>query len=199
MTTPAAQVPALVREHGLDARPRPKELADLSVLIGGQGGDGTLTVSDLLGRYFRKRGLHVYTSRNVLSRIRGGHADSAIRACRDPVAAIKDKVDLLVAFDKESQEIGKAELEPDGMILYDSSVFQSDLPNAIGFPFATLAGGKLGQPIFKNTTAYGVISQMMGFSDAVTRSVIEDRFKRRGGELLEKNLKATRQPPSGSS
>jgi 2-oxoglutarate/2-oxoacid ferredoxin oxidoreductase subunit alpha len=190
MTTPAAQVPTVAREHGLEARPPPKELADLSVLIGGQGGDGTLTVSDLLGRYFRKRGLHVYTSRNVLSRIRGGHADSAIRASRDPVAAIKEKVDLLVAFDKESQEMGKVELEPDGMILYDSSVFQSDLPNAIGFPFATLAGGQLGQPIYKNTTAYGVISQMMGFDAAVTRSVIEDRFKRRGGELLEKNLKA---------
>jgi 2-oxoglutarate/2-oxoacid ferredoxin oxidoreductase subunit alpha len=190
MTTPATQVPTLLREDEASARPRPKELSDLSVLIGGQGGDGTLTVSDLLGRYFRKRGLHVYTSRNVLSRIRGGHADSAIRACREPIASIKFKVDLLVAFDKESQEIGRAELEEDGLILYDSSVFQSELPNAIGFPFATLAGGQLGQPIFKNTTAYGVISQMMGFDPVVTRSVIEERFKRRGGELLEKNLKA---------
>ncbi len=190
MTTPAAHTTALPRDEGPAARRRIKELSDLAVLIGGQGGDGTLTVADLLGRYFRKRGLHVYTSRNVLSRIRGGHADSSIRACREPIAAIKSRNDLLVAFDAESLEIGKPELEPDGLILYDSSVFHSDLPNAIGFPFATLAGGKLGAPIYKNTTAYGVISQMMGFDPVLTRSVIEERFQRRGGELLEKNLKA---------
>lgn len=190
MSTPAPQSVTLAGVTSTLTDRAPKALTDLSVLIGGQGGDGTLTVSDLLGRYFRKRGLHVYTSRNVLSRIRGGHADSSIRACRDPVAAIKEKVDLLVAFDQESLEIGKAELESDGLVLYDSSVFKTDFPNSIGFPFATLAGGQLGQPIYKNTTAYGVISQMMGFDPAQTRSVIEDRFKRRGGELLEKNLKA---------
>jgi 2-oxoglutarate/2-oxoacid ferredoxin oxidoreductase subunit alpha len=172
------------------ARPPAKELTDLSVMIGGQGGDGTLTVSDLLGRYFRKRGLFVYTSRNVLSRIRGGHADASIRASRDPIAASKAQVDLILAFDNEAVEIGKAELAADGLILYDSSVFRSDLPNAFGFPFATLVGGQVGQPIYKNTAAYGAISVMMGFDPAETRAVIEDRFKRRGGEALEKNLKA---------
>jgi 2-oxoglutarate ferredoxin oxidoreductase subunit alpha len=190
MSTPAAQAPVLPRDAGSASPRNVRELSDLSVLIGGQGGDGTLTVSDLLGRYFRKRGLHVYTSRNVLSRIRGGHADSSIRASREPIASIKSRVDLLVAFDAESLEIGRSELEPDGLILYDSSVFHSELTNAVGFPFATLAGSQLGQPIFKNTTAYGVISQMMGFDPIQTKAVIEDRFKRRGGELLEKNLKA---------
>jgi 2-oxoglutarate ferredoxin oxidoreductase subunit alpha len=190
MTTPAAQSPALAREEAAEYRRPVKELSDLAVMIGGQGGDGTLTVSDLLGRYFRKRGLYVYTSRNVLSRIRGGHADASVRASREPIAAMKPKVDLLVAFDAEAVDIGRAELEEDGAILYDSSVFQSDLPNAIGFPFATLAGGKLGQPIYKNTTAYGVISRLMGFDPALTRGVIEERFQRRGGPALEKNLQA---------
>jgi 2-oxoglutarate/2-oxoacid ferredoxin oxidoreductase subunit alpha len=190
MTTPAARAVPLAGETPPSERPPAKELADLSVMIGGQGGDGTLTVSDLLGRYFRKRGLYVYTSRNVLSRIRGGHADASIRASREPIAAAKSQVDLILAFDNEAVEIGKSELGPDGLILYDSSVFHSDLPNAFGFPFATLVGGQVGQPIYKNTAAYGAISVMMGFDAAETRAVIEDRFKRRGGEALEKNLKA---------
>ncbi len=190
MTTPAARTMPTAGESPKAATRPPKELTDLSVMIGGQGGDGTLTVSDLLGRYFRKRGLYVYTSRNVLSRIRGGHADASIRASRDPIAASKALVDLILAFDNEAVEIGKAELTQDGLILYDSSVFRSELPNAIGFPFATLVGGQVGQPIYKNTAAYGAISVMMGFDPAETRAVIEDRFKRRGGEALEKNLKA---------
>lgn len=159
-------------------------------MIGGQGGDGTLTVSDLLGRYFRLRGLYVYTSRHVLSRIRGGHADASVRAAREPIAAMKPQVDLIVAFDKEAIDVGKPELASDGYVLYDSSSFQVDLPNAVGFPFATLTGGQLGQPIYKNTAAYGAISVMMGFDLATTRAVIEGRFKRRSAELMEKNLAA---------
>ncbi|HYA57820.1 MAG TPA: 2-oxoacid:acceptor oxidoreductase subunit alpha [Thermoplasmata archaeon] len=169
---------------------RSKELTDLSVMIGGQGGDGTLTVSDMLGRYFRKRGLYVYTSRNVLSRIRGGHADASVRASRDPTAAVKSRVDVLVAFDREALELGRAELEPHGYILYDSTSFQVDLPNSAGFPFATLVGGPLGQPIFKNTAAFGALSVLLGFDSEMTRGVIEERFKRRGGPALEKNMKA---------
>jgi 2-oxoglutarate/2-oxoacid ferredoxin oxidoreductase subunit alpha len=190
MTTPATQVPPSVRESGPTIAPVVKELTDVAVLIGGQGGDGTLTVSDLLARYFRKRGLYVYTSRNVLSRIRGGHADSSVRASRDAISAIKPTMDILVAFDKEALEFGRPELEADGLMLYDSSVFQTDLPNTFGFPFATLAGSQLGQPIYKNVAAYGVLSVMLGFDPVLTRSVIEERFKRRGGEALEKNLKA---------
>jgi 2-oxoglutarate ferredoxin oxidoreductase subunit alpha len=190
MTTPAAKTtPVPEMAPAGDARAAPP-LADVSVMIGGQGGDGTLTVSDLLGRYFRKRGLYVYLSRNVLSRIRGGHADASVRGSRAAVAAVKTEVDVLVAFDKEAIEIGKAELAPHGIILYDSTTFQVDLPNATGFPFATLVGGPLGAPIFKNTAAYGALSVIFGFDPTETKAVIEERFKRRGGEALEKNLKA---------
>lgn len=190
MTTPAARSVPITTDSG-PGEPRPvRELSDLAVLIGGQGGDGTLTVSDLLGRYFRLKHLYVYMSRNVLSRIRGGHADACVRASREPTAAIKPHVDVLVAFDAEAVEIGRGELGPDATIVYDSSVFQSDLPNALGFPFATLVGGQLGQPIYKNTAAYGALSVLMGFDPETTKAVIEGRFKRRSPEAFEKNLKA---------
>ncbi len=190
MTSPSAQATALVGEAGPALARTAKELNDLSILIGGQGGDGTLTVSDLLGRYFRKTGLYVYTSRNVLSRIRGGHADASIRASREPTAAAKPEVDLLLAFDREAVDYGRPDLAQDGMILFDSSVFQLEESDAIGFPFATLVGSQVGQPIYKNTAAYGAISILMGFDPEKTRAVIEDRFRRRSAEALEKNLKA---------
>ena len=189
-STPAPQAPAVPATSESSRARAALELADVSVMIGGQGGDGTLTVSDLLGRYFRKRGLYVYTSRNVLSRIRGGHADASVRAARDPIASVKSQVDVLVAFDAQAIEMGRAELAPHGFVLYDSTTFRSDVPNSAGFPFATLVGGALGQPIFKNTAAYGALSVIFDFDPTVTRSVIEERFRRRGGEALEKNLKA---------
>jgi 2-oxoglutarate ferredoxin oxidoreductase subunit alpha len=190
MSPAAAQIAPLPEQSGPGASRPPLELNDVSVMIGGQGGDGTLTVSDLLGRYFRKRGLYVYTSRNVLSRIRGGHADASVRASRDPMAAVKAQVDVLVAFDNEAVEMGKVELSSHGFILYDSTTFHIAEPHSAGFPFATMVGGSLGQPIFKNTAAYGALSVLFGFDPAQTRAVIEERFKRRGGDALDKNLKA---------
>ncbi len=190
MTTPATQAPSQAVEASPAQRRATTELSDVSVIVGGQGGDGTLTVVDLLGRYFRKRGLYVYTSRNTLSRIRGGHADASVRACRDPRAAIKAKADLLLAFDQEAIDVVRTDLDPDALVLYDSTAFKADYPNSLGFPFATLVGGQLGQPIYKNTAAYGAISVLMGFDDAVVRQVIEERFKRRGADALDKNLKA---------
>ena len=190
MSTAASQTVPLAEQAGPGASRPPLELSDVSIMIGGQGGDGTLTVSDLLGRYFRKRGLYVYTSRNVLSRIRGGHADASVRASRDPLSAVKSQVDTLVAFDNEAVEMGKVELAPHGFILYDSTTFHIADPHSAGFPFATLVGGPLGQPIFKNTAAYGALSILFGFDPVQTRAVIEERFKRRGGDALEKNLKA---------
>jgi 2-oxoglutarate/2-oxoacid ferredoxin oxidoreductase subunit alpha len=190
MTTPAVQAPSQALETSPAQHRATKELSDVSVIVGGQGGDGTLTVVDLLARYFRKRGLYVYTSRNTLSRIRGGHADASVRACRDPRAAIKAKADLLLAFDQEAIDVVRADLDPDALVLYDSTAFKAEYPTSLGFPFATMVGGQLGQPIYKNTAAYGAISILMGFDDAVVRQVIEERFKRRGAEALDKNLKA---------
>ena len=190
MTVSAARTTPIAGESPAEPAPPPPELADVSVMIGGQGGDGTLTVSDLLGRYFRKRGLYVYTSRNVLSRIRGGHADASVRASRESIAAVKAQVDVLVAFDREAVEIGRAELAPHGFVVYDSTTFHSDLANAAGFPFATLVGGPLGQPIFKNTAAFGALSVLFGFDLDLTREIIQERFRRRSAEALEKNLKA---------
>ncbi len=36
---------------------------DICIMVGGQGGDGSLTVTGLLAGLFRRRGLDVYSSR----------------------------------------------------------------------------------------------------------------------------------------
>ena len=51
----------------------PLTLDDVNLTVAGQGGDGSLTVITLLAELLREAGLNVYTQRDVLSRIRGGH------------------------------------------------------------------------------------------------------------------------------
>jgi 2-oxoglutarate ferredoxin oxidoreductase subunit alpha len=169
---------------------------DVTIMIGGQGGDGTLTVVNLLGRAFRNIGLFIYDSRNVLSRIRGGHADGVIRASTKPIYCIADNVDVLVAFDEEAVEAGEQELSNHAIIVFDSSKGPLD-PNYIsrGYtvynaPLGNLASQHLRKNIFKNTIAFAILGRLMGLEDSLLEQVLRARYERKGKEALEANLKA---------
>ncbi len=193
-TTPATstapvQSPVPTERVGPPSRPT-APLRDISIMIGGQGGDGTLTVSDLLGRYFHARGLYIYTARAVLSRIRGGHADASTRAHVEPVWAQKPVQDVLVAFDDDAVKVGLKELDPHGFVLADQGSVKTEGANIYHLPLSITAASKVGNGLYKNTVAYGALSALLGFDVAAARGVIEKRFGRRGGDALNFNLKA---------
>ena len=48
-------------------------------MVAGQGGDGSLTVISILTELLARRGYHLFTSRNVASRIKGGLAAATMR------------------------------------------------------------------------------------------------------------------------
>ena len=162
-------------------------------MVGGQGGDGTLTVVNLLSRAFRTIWLNVYDSRNVLSRIRGGHADGLVRASVREVRNIGDTIDILVAFDEEALRIGLKNLSPDGLIIYDTS--RAELPGTAKFDVITSAFGRIAadnlrRELFKNTVTYGLLGRILGFDVDLLRHVVRDRYLRKGEEALQKNSQA---------
>ena len=169
---------------------------DISIMIGGQGGDGTLTVVSLLGNTFRNLGLNIYDARNVLSRIRGGHADGIIRACEREIYSIGDKIDILVAFDEEAVRAGLSELSSDAVIVFDSSKGAlSDSLVKPGFrvysaPLGNMAASELRRNIFKNTAAFAIVGRLLGLEDQLLLDVLKIRYERRGKEAYESNLKA---------
>ncbi len=165
-------------------------------MIGGQGGDGTLTVVNLLGRVFRDIGLNIYDARNVLSRIRGGHADGVIRASVKDIHSIGDEIDVLVAFDEEAVQAGLQDLSETAVIVFDSSKGQlSEGVKRPGFriysgPFGNMAASELRRNIFKNTITFGILGRLLGLDDALLKKVLIARYERRGKEALDSNLKA---------
>ena len=169
---------------------------DLTIMIGGQGGDGTITVVSLLGFVFRSLGLNIYDARNVLSRIRGGHADGIIRACSREIYSVGDQIDLLVAFDEDAVRAGVGELSSTGVILYDES--KGKLSESLvrpgttvySAPLGNMAAAELRRNIFKNTAAFALVGRILGLEDQVLLDVVKSRYERRGKEAYESNLKA---------
>ena len=102
------------------------QLEDLNVIVSGQGGDGSLTVVNILADILRTYGLKVYTERDVLSRIKGGITSANLRAFNGDRLCIGSQIDLLVAFDQLAVSKYAFRLNEKSIVIYDSSVGKLD-------------------------------------------------------------------------
>lgn len=173
-------------------------LSDINAMVAGQGGDGSLTVVMLLGNVLAQRGFHLYSTRNVASRIRGGPAAALMRGTIESRTGMGDNVDVFVAFDAEAIETSGGRVASDGVVVYDSSAgplpvgYLPEGATVIEIPFGRLAVRDLRRELFKNSLAFGVVSRILTFSDTEASAVLEARFAERP-ELIDKNLQALRE------
>ena len=107
-------------------------LKDLNVIVAGQGGDGSLTVVNILADVLRTSGLRVYTERDVLSRIKGGITAATLRAYDGERLCISTDIDLMVAFDQGAIPKYAFRLNAKSIVIYDSS--NGELSNESGLP-----------------------------------------------------------------
>ncbi len=170
-------------------------LEDVNVIVAGQGGDGSLTVITMLAELLRMNGLNVYTERDVLSRIRGGHAAATMRAFAGNRYCIGSNINLLVALDEEAVEKNARQLDPKSIVVYDDSggPVPSVLPKGTkvySAPFNRIAMRTMRRELYKNSIAFGVVGRLLGLEDETLRETFIKRFQRMGQVVLEYNLEA---------
>ena len=71
---------------------------DLTIAVVGSGGDGVMTLGDLLAQVAAKEGLHVIKTESYGPQIRGGEASCTVRVAAEEIFAPGDAVDVLVVF-----------------------------------------------------------------------------------------------------
>ena len=174
-----------------------QKLSDLNVIVAGQGGDGSLTVVNVLADILRGAGLRVYTERDVLSRIKGGITAATLRAYDGERLCISSDIDLFVAFDQAA--IGKYafRLNERSTVIYDSSNGEISSDNLlpenvrlIGVPLSRYAVKHFRRDIYKNSISFAVIGRLIGLKDDDMKRSFEKRFGRRGAQALKYNLDA---------
>ena len=175
---------------------RPRD--DLTVLVSGQAGDGSLTLVSLFGDILARRGFHLYQSREVSSRIKGGTAAACLRASTAARGCLGDRFDLVVAFDDQAVEQAAPRLDEHGFVIFDASdgpVSPGLLPEhatVIEVPFGRLAVRELRRDLYKNGLAFGVASRLVGAADADAESTLRRNLRRLPGPLVEANVRALR-------
>ncbi|MDH4231251.1 MAG: 2-oxoacid:acceptor oxidoreductase subunit alpha [Nitrospirota bacterium] len=165
---------------------------DYTIKIGGEAGQGIQTIGDTLGLVFARSGYHVFTHQDYESRVRGGHNVFQIRFSDHPVMASKDRVDIIVALDRESIVNYEKELTEYGQIIYDSMSLKKkhERQQFLDIPFVKLAVEHGGSKIMANTVAVGAVMGMIGMELEMLLAILKDTFKKKGEEVIRQNAAA---------
>jgi 2-oxoglutarate ferredoxin oxidoreductase subunit alpha len=152
-----------------------------NILIGGEAGQGLVTVGQILAKGLVRSGYSICVTQGYQSRIRGGHNTFAIRVGVDLLKAPQEAIDLLVALNAETVGFHKGDLSPRGLIVIDEAFDITD-DGAVKVPFRTLASDQ-----YTNIVALGVIAALLGLDEKVVAQTVVDFFGRGHGDAVDEN------------
>ncbi len=155
----------------------------MNILIGGEAGQGLVTIGQLLGKALVRSGYFIVVTQGYQSRIRGGHNTFAIRVRVDEVDGPEEAVDLLIALNMNTATLHRKDLLPDGLIVIDAALEVAG-DRLLRVPFKDLAKHR-----FSNIAALGVVGSLLGIDKGVMARTLSDFFGRKHPQVLEENLK----------
>ncbi|MBN7773598.1 2-oxoacid:acceptor oxidoreductase subunit alpha [Clostridium aminobutyricum] len=131
-----------------------------NLLIGGAAGQGIETMASVLQKFLKDSGLYVFTTRDIMSRIRGGHNFTLLRIDVKPVFSHSTNIDGIIAFDKDTVMLHKEQLKESGFILCDSQ-WELDDKRCISLDMTALSK-KLGNSRVIGSIATGTVLKLFG-------------------------------------
>ena len=158
-----------------------------NLLIGGAAGQGIDTTSAILEKILKRAGYSVFTCRDFMSRIRGGHNFYLMRFGEMEVISHSYNLDGIIAMDVETINIHSNELKKDGFILCDTSIELED-SRILKIAMEDIAK-KLGNIRVSGSIAIGAVLKLFNEDysniEDVLQSFLDERY-------VDINLKAVK-------
>jgi len=136
---------------------------DISIVLSGEAGQGIQTLENLLARLVKSAGLHVFATKEYMSRVRGGVNSTSFRIADQPVAAPLRRIDWLIELSPGRTKHLSARLSTATQIV-------SDLNN--------------------NVAAAGYVHGLLGLELGSGEAIIRQYFAAKGEPLIAANLAA---------
>ena len=155
-----------------------------NIVIGGEAGQGLVTVGELLTKALVRSGYSICVTQDYQSRIRGGHNTYDIRVGTDEIAAPQEKIDLLVALNKETAEIHKNPLSDAALTIVDAS-HNVSCKTCFHVPYKELASARS-----MNIASLGVVSALLGLEENLVAQIVDESFGKKHPEAAEENRQA---------
>lgn len=146
-----------------------------NILLGGAAGQGIESTVSILEKFLKKSGYFVFTVRDFMSRVRGGHNFSLIRFSDKKVTSHSNELDGIVALNEETILLHKDNLKNDGFILCDSSI-KTDDSRTISINMNEMAK-ELGNPRVSGSISVGIILKLFNENVDHAEEVIKTSLK----------------------
>jgi 2-oxoglutarate ferredoxin oxidoreductase subunit alpha len=161
---------------------------DLSIRVSGAAGQGIETIGGLLTSAFAAMGLHVFTTETYMSRIRGGLNWQDIRIADQELFSARDIPDLLVVLDPKGLDFLRERVNEWTLILLNGP----PTVGTVAIEFAQEAKALTGEAVMANAVAAGAVFALLGYDAARLHSLLESRFRRKGQEVVDANIRCAR-------
>ncbi|MFC2035355.1 2-oxoacid:acceptor oxidoreductase subunit alpha [Chloroflexota bacterium] len=167
---------------------------DFNIMAGGEAGQGVQSVGMILAKTMSNGGLNVFADQDYESRVRGGHNFFRIRIGNREILSLSEKLDILLALNKETIDLHSDELKSNGVIIYDQEQTKFDAQGEIYFnvPLGKLAEEKVKNKLMANTVAIGAAIGLCGYDFDILLAVLKKEFIRHGDKIVEDNIIAAR-------
>ncbi len=168
---------------------------EITIRIGGESGEGTISGGDIIALAAARWGYHVYTFRTFPAEILGGPCMFQVRIGNQPIKSMGDFADVLVCLNKEAFDRNIRDLRHGGVLVYDPSDFTPDAGDFITYavPFNEIARKQVQLFQTKNMVMLGIISALFGPPIEAIVQVVESKLsksRKSNPILMEKNMLA---------
>ncbi len=171
----------------------PPKNDDISIVLSGAAGQGVQTVEQMLTRLFKSAGYNLFSTKEYMSRVRGGSNSTEIRVSSNPVDALLDRIDILFPLNCDALKHVEQRIGKDTIIIGEKEKFIQDCgrpgTNIIDVPLTELAQ-EVGGAIYTNIIASGLIAALFGIDRKRVDEYLDERFSAKGDVIVAKNVDA---------
>lgn len=169
---------------------------DLIIRLAGEGGDGVISAGDFIAAASAKAGLEIYTFKTFPAEIRGGYAMYQVRISPELLYNQGDRFDVFCCLNIDALNRNRSLLTSETVLIYDATEELTAAVEGIPahcYPIPMTQGARdSGNRLAKNLVAMGALSTLFNIPQKTLEVVIEERFKSKGIEVYEANVKAFR-------
>jgi 2-oxoglutarate ferredoxin oxidoreductase subunit alpha len=162
---------------------------DVTITVVGSGGDGVVTLGDLVAQVAAHEGLNVIKTEAYGPQIRGGESSCTVRVASSRIYSQGAAVDVLVVFSWNDYKRFRGEISvaPGAVVLGEASeeppsaedlgVIGGDDLTFLQVPFAELSKTATGAPGSKNVVALGILGGLLGRKKAAVLEAVGRAFQ----------------------
>jgi len=165
-------------------------LDDVSIVLCGEAGQGIQSVEAILVQAIKKTGYNVFSTKEYMSRVRGGENSTELRVSSKRVMAYVDRIDILLSLSEGAVPHLENRVSESTLIIGDEKQLKSTShKNTLPISLVEMAK-EMGGAIFSNVIAAGVIACMLNVPKTVFNESIRDIFGRKGEKIVNKDIEA---------